>query len=277
MAIDDFRTIPDELLHVAADAHNHFLEQGYDVVIEKREVGFPYMPALTCRRLHETLIVEVSSSLDEERTDMWLRYCKSQTSDSRFCAVLRSKEDLPQHTVNFAVDNRFGLLVHNDERLMELRPAADLAVHVALPEVKRLQARVRPLLAPAFQKVRDGDWRDGLNHAYLEVEQHARDYLRGGIAAGRITAFRTRRSGALDLILAAEVDRMTLGQLKNAFNSIQNQTHRDALIATTLAMILETRNGLAHGRRARAVEERLRAEVGQNMYAVITCLEELTI
>jgi hypothetical protein len=177
--------------------------------------------------------------------------------------------------MNFAVDNRVGLCVHDDQMLRELRAPADLAVQISLPELTDLKDTVRPLLAPAFQKVREGDWRDGLGHAYLEVEQNARDYLVQGINSGRIVATVRRRKQSVPLG-AAEVERMTLGQLKNAFQGIQNQTYKEALIGTTLAMIHETRDGLAHGRRTARVEEKLRAQVGQNMYAVITCLEELT-
>jgi hypothetical protein len=275
MAADDFKTIPDELLHVAADAETHFRNQGYVVSIEDREIGFPFTPALVCRRGHEMVIVEVSSNLDQKRTDRWLRYCRSRTSDSRFCAVLRSLSGVNQQTMNFAVDNRLGLCVHDDKILLEVRAPADLAVQIALPELIDLNPAVRPLLAPAFQKVREGDWRDGLGHAYLEVEQHARDYLRDGINAGRIVATRQRRNQLVPYT-AADIERMTLGQLKNAYTGIQNQTHKDALIGTTLAMIHETRDGLAHGRRTAAVEAQLRAQVGQNMYAAITCLDELT-
>ena len=86
----DFKTVADELLHVAADAETSFRNQGYIVALETKEIGFPFTPTLLCRRGHETVIVEVSSALDKGRTDRWIKYSRSQTVDTRFCAVLRS-------------------------------------------------------------------------------------------------------------------------------------------------------------------------------------------
>jgi hypothetical protein len=275
MPADDFRTVPDELLHVAADTEVYFQSHGYDVVIETREIGFPFAPTLVCRRGHETVIVEISSVLDQRRTERWIRYCKSQIADTRFCAVLRSEGDVAQQTLSFVIENRLGLCIHNDKQLTEVRAAADLAVHVALPEVADLTKPLRPILAPAFRKVRENDWRDGLFDAYSEVEQHAREYLKEGIDSGRVIVMVKRRKQIVPLT-AADVDGMTLGQLKNAFMSIQNQTHKDARIGACLAMIHKARNGLAHKRRSHVVEAELRQQVGQHMYAAITCLEELT-
>lgn len=275
MPVDDFKTVPEELLHVASDAETHFTNEGFEVTLETREIGFPFTPTLVCRRGHETVIVEVSSSLDIVRTERWVRYCKSQTVDTRYCAIIRSQSGVDQLTMDFVVRNWLGLCVHNDQELMVIRPPTDLAVHVALPEIRDLPRAVRPLLAPAFRKVQENDWRDGLNHAYSEVEQLAREYLKQGIDSGR-TIVTMRRSRRMINLTSADVDTMTLGQLKDAFALIQNQTHKDAVIGTTLAMINKTRVGLAHRRRSQAVEAELRLQVGQNMYAAITCLEELT-
>lgn len=275
MPADDFKTVGDELLHVAADAEAYFLSEGYEVRIEVRDIGFPFTPTLISRRDHELIIVEISSALDQKRAERWLRFCRSQVADTRFCVVLRNLDAVDHQTMNYVVENRLGLLVHNDLRLTEIRSPADLAVHVDLPAVADLPIRVRPLLAPAFRKVQGNDWRDGLSHAYSEVEQHARDYLKTGIESGRITSIVKRKKQMVSLTVE-EIDGMTLGQLKSAYAAIQNQTHKDARIGSTLAMINKTRVGLAHKRRSKAVEAELRLQVGQHMYAAITCLEELT-
>jgi hypothetical protein len=271
----DFKTIPDELLHVAADAESHFENEGYAVDLEKREIGFPFTPAIVCRRGHETVIVEVYSSLDRQHADRWIRYCKSQTVDTRFCAFVRSTAPLDQSDIAYAHEMRMGLRVHNDTSHIEVRPPLDLGVHVALPNLRDLPTRLRPLLGGAFKKINENDWRDGLNEAYAEVEQHARDYLKAGIASGRIIIARTRNR-VVGVVTVEDAEKMTLGEMKNAFGNIQNQNHKDSVIGGTLAMINQTRVGLAHKRRAAAVEAALRLQVGQHMYAVITCLEELT-
>jgi len=275
MPVGDFKTVGDELLHVAGDTETLFANEGYTVALETKEIGFPFTPTLVCRRGHQTVIVEISSSLDRDHTERWIRYCKSQTADTRFCAVVRSQTGVDQHTMRFAVEKGLGLYVHDDQQLMEVRAPVDLAVHIALPEIVDLATPLRPLLAPAFQKVKGGDWRDGLNEAYLEVEQLAREYLKDGISSGRIVIVTKKRKKTINLAIDA-VDKMTLGELKNSFSLIQNQNYKDAIIGSTLAMINKTRIGLAHKRHSKAVEAELRLQVGQNMYAVITCLEELT-
>jgi hypothetical protein len=275
MPAHDFKTVADELLHVAADAEDHFRNQGFDVKLEAKEVGFPFTPTLVCRRGHETMIVEVSSVLDTKRTERWCRYCKSQMADTRFCAVLRTQAAVDQQTIRFFTENRIGVYIHDDYSLTVFRSAVDLAVQVDLPEVGDLAKPLRPLLAPAFHKIREGDWRDGLNHAYSEVEQRARDYLKEGIDSGRVIISR-RRNRQMVVLSSMDVDAMTLGQLKDAFALIQNQTSKDAIIGSILATINKTRVGLAHKRGNKVVEAELRLQVGPHMYAVITCLEELT-
>ena len=275
MAIDDFKTVPDELLHVAAEAEEHYAQEGYDVSIEARDIGFPVTPTLVCRAGHETVIVEVSSSLDTRRCDRWIRFCRSMTTDTRFCLVIRTREAVDHLTMQYAIDNRVGLCVHNDERLMEVRPALDLALHIALPDLQDLKPAVRKLLAPTFRKINAGDWRDGLSDAYLEVEELAREYLKTHITSGRVVINVTIKKVTRQLT-PDDIEAMTLGQLKDAFAKIQNQTAKDARIASTLALINKTRVGLAHRRRRNAVEAELRLQVGQHMYAVINCLDDLT-
>lgn len=275
MAASDFKTIPDELLHVAADAEIFYQGEGYNVEVEKKRLGFPLTPALLCTRGHETLIVEVGSTIDRKRLDWWLRFCMSQTVDTRFTLFLRQLQALPQEDIAYVHEVRMGLRVHNDIQHMEVRAPSDLAVHVALPAIKDLPPKVRPLLGGAFKKV-DNDWRDGLSDAYSEVEQHAREYLKAGIRAGRIVIDKTKRGVVVGQVTEEEVDAMTLGALKDHFKRIQIQNQKDSLIGSTLDMINKTRVGLAHKKRAAAVEAQLRLEVGQHMYAVITCLDELT-
>lgn len=276
MPASDFRTIPDELLHVAEAAEQYYQNQGYEVALEQREIGFPFVPALVCRRGHETVIVEVMSDLERGRIERWLRYGKSQTVDTRLCVFVRRQGMLTAEELQYAITAKLGVQVHDDTSCLEVRAPSDLAVHVALPDLADLKPAVRPLLGSAFKKVNENDWRDGLGEAYLEIEQHARDYLKVGMQSGRIVIQKTKRGQPTGYVVTdAEVDKMTLGQLKDAFARIQNQNFKDSTIGSTLAMINKTRVGLAHKRRAKAVEAELRQQVGQHMHAVISCLEEL--
>jgi hypothetical protein len=273
MPAADFKTVPDELLHVAEAAEAHFLEMGFDVAVEEREIGFPFVPALVCRQRHEVLIVDVFSAVDFSRVDLWTRYCMSQAEDTRYCAIVRTQGAIDQKTMKYVTENRLGLGMHDDHELVMVRQAGDLAVHVRLPEIKTLPRKLRPLLAPAFQKIRDGDWRDGLGDAYLEVEQRAREYLTEEMNTGRVSIVRGK---AIPRFLTTkDIERMTLGQLAIAFSEIQKKNQKDSLILSTLTMINETRKGLAHSRRQSKVEGELRLRIGRNIYAVIACLEQI--
>lgn len=274
-AIDEFNTIPEELLHVAVDSAVFFEEQGYTVHIERRDIGFPFVPAFVAEMEHETHVVEVTSNPDSDRCERWVRYAQSQASDTRFHIAVRGVPDLDPKVLALAISKRIGLLHHNDENIQTIREAADLAVHVALPEIRELRPKLRPLLSRPFRKIRDGDWRDGLEGAYHEVEQLARDYLKDGVEKSTIKVVISNKK-TTRVVSPEEIDRMTLGQLGVAFSNIEKKNQKDSLIGATIAMINQSRIDLAHKRKNPRAEENLRRSIGQNMYAVMNCLEEIT-
>jgi len=275
MASPDFKTIPDELLHVAFDVFEHFDNDGHIVAVEANEMGFPSTPAMVCRRNHTTTIIEIASQIDGVRFRRWVNFAKSQTTDTRFCIVLRSKNGIDPESMRFSVDSQTGLIVHDDDSLTVIREPADLAVHAVLPDLKDLKKSVRPILAGAFKKFRGDDWRDGLFEAYAEVEQHARDYLADNVRSGRTVVEKPGKSGP-KIVTDVEIEKMPLGALKDTFPYIKVPTHKDTRIGQTLALINKTRVGLAHKRRKVEVEAEVRAHVGQHIHAVVACLEDLT-
>ncbi|MEO1167748.1 MAG: hypothetical protein AAFW97_03450 [Pseudomonadota bacterium] len=243
--------------------------------IERRDLGYPFVPTFVAEIGHETHIIDVVSKADPERIERWIRYAQSQAKDTRFHLVVHAVPAIDQKSLDLAVSKRLGLFHHNDERLSEIRQPADLAVHVALPETRDLPRAIRPLLATPFKKIRDGDWRDGLEGAYQEVEQLARDYLVDGISREIIESFigngKNRHAVSVD-----EAKKLTLGGLGKAFEGILKKNQKDSLIEATIAMILESRNDLAHKRKDKAAEEKLRQQIGPNVYAIISCLEAVT-
>jgi hypothetical protein len=274
MSTADFKTIPEELLFAAEAARSHLATQGYDVEVEGRHLGFPLTPALICKRGHQTLIVEVASSLDEKRVGRWIKYARSQTKDTRLSIVIRPQETIASRAMTFAAKQNIGLCVYDDDTLTEVRQPADLAVQIDLPELDDLPEVIRPILAPAFMKFAQQDWRDGLSDAYQAAEDHSREYLKTEIDAGRVTIV-VRRSRRNVTLTAQDVNGMTLGQLKDSFGLISNQTHKEAIIHGTLETLNKIRPKLAHHKHSDATETALRASVGNHMYTVITCLEEI--
>jgi hypothetical protein len=272
MPAADFKTVPDELLHVAEALEDYLGNEGYDVAIEDSELGFPFTPTLLARRGHETLIIELATALDQQRLGRWGKYCRSQSSDTRLCATVSYDEAHKAQTAEFCHSHRIGLWTFRDGAIQELRAPVDLAVHIDLPDLRDIKPKVRRFLAGPFKKINSDDWRDGLSDIYMVIEDSARDYLREGIDRTRIVTKKSKNGPALTV---AEVDGMTLGQLSYAFANIQSQNQQDSLIASTLAMINPIRVELSHRRLRPAAEAAIRRDFGKHVYAAINCLEEI--
>jgi hypothetical protein len=266
----EFKTVPDELLHVADAIVEHLDHAGYELRIEITDLGFPFTPLVTGVRNHETLIVELSTLLDEARISRWVKFCRSQSADTRLCLVLGHEEAHKEKVTAFCHNNRIGLFSFHDGQVVEFRQPVDLAVNIDLPDLKDIKPKLRPLLANAFKKISNGEWRDGLGDIYLAIEEKAREYLVQGIDRTRITSVVKGK-----IVTIEKVERMTLGQLSVAFANIQNQNQQDSLISSTLEMINPTRVALTHKRSQQTAEEAIRRDVGKHVYAAINCLEEI--
>lgn len=268
----DFKTVPDELLHVGAALEQHLAENGYDVTIEGSELGFPFTPTIMALRDHQTLIIELSSLIDHSRLSRWVKFCRSQSADTRLCAVISHDAAHEATTNRYCQENRLGLWTFHDGRVVELRAPVDLAVQVDLPTLAELAPKLRRYLAGPFRKISTEDWRDGLNDIYLAIEDEARKYLVEGILRTRIAVVVDKKGR---LLTVEEVDKMTLGQLKEAFKNIRNQNQKDALIGNTLALLNPNRVKLIHSRRDSEAERAIRRDVGRHIWAAIGCLEEI--
>lgn len=267
----DFKTVPDELLHIAVALEGYLIDHGYDVSIEQRELGFPFTPTILAKRVHETLIVELSSAIDQPRTEKWVKFSKSQSSDTRLCVAVAAEEAHQPASAAYCHQYRLGLWTYDGNSIIELKGPVDLAVQVELPDIKEMLPKLRPYLADPFKKISNGDWRDGLGDIYLAIEDRAREYLADGIARTRIRSV-TKNGKLLDV---GKIDAMTMGQLAVAFANITSQNQQDSIIANTLEMINPTRVKLTHKRLQKAAEEIIRKDVGKHVWAAINCLDEI--
>lgn len=267
----DFKTVPDELLHVAEALEEYLADRGYQISIETPELGFPFTPTITGSRGHEKLIIELSSVIDSPRLNRWVKFCKSQNSDTRLCATVAHDEAHRAETSEYCQLNRIGLWTFREGQIVEQRAPIDLAVHVELPELKEIPPKLRPYLADPFKKIQSGEWRDGLGDIYLAIEDRARDYLKEGIDRTRIVSVTVKGK----ILARDKVDGMTMGQLAIAFKNIRSQNQQDSLIASTLALINPTRVKLTHKRLQKSAEESIRKDVGKHVWAAINCLEEI--
>jgi|SRR5579884_699313 len=265
----EFETVPDELLELAELTVKHFRAAGYQVTIERSDLGYPYTPTLICKRATTTTIVEVDSRLRYKRVAEWLAYGHSCTRDTRFALVLPTLgEEANRHVAELA-EKGVGLYNVIDDRLIEVMAPRDLGVNIELPP---LPSRLRPVLASAYEHFRHARWREGFSDACQALEDESRTYLKKHSRTGRIQIMRA--SGAATLS-SAKINRMTLGQLALTFSEIQVQNRTDAIIARSLASINRDRVGVTHFRGKRNVVERLRRNVGQHLWTIVAALRAI--
>jgi hypothetical protein len=269
----EFRTVPDELLGVAAAAADWLKSRGFKVTPERQETGYPVTPTLYGKRSPTTAIIEVDSGVQVDRMEEWAGYGRSRTHDTRvWCAV---PEDA---TRTGKLDRRLkdlgiGLLLVDDRAAGEMIPAKDLAVSIVLPGVTTLPPRLQTTLGPVYDHFDRAEWREGFGDACLALEDAARKHLWKGVKAGRVTVLTD--NGTQQQLTKASIDALTMGQLAGVFSRIVQQTHADRVIGDALKQINPNRIGVAHHKRKAATEVKLRRGVGSQIWLIIGALKEI--
>lgn len=268
-----FLTVAVELLEHAECVADFFEERGYTVKVEHMEIGYPYTPTLRCRRSPTTVLVELYGTVPHDRLTAWTRYAKSRNRDTRVALAL------PQNTPRQPEDDSklrelgVGLYLSDGTKVEEAIAPHDMAVNVQLPELKTLPPKMRKVLGPVYDQFDRSQWREGFEEACQAVEALGRKYLKDGIDAGRIVL--VTQIGKMRSLTSEQIDKLTLGQLSDAFGQIQNQNYSDATIAKVVTLINKDRIGVVHHKAKAATEARLRKNVGQHMWSVVAVLKEL--
>jgi hypothetical protein len=268
-----FLTVAEELLEHGECVADFFAERGYAVKVEHMEIGYPYTPTLQCRRPPTTLLVELYASVPHDRVTAWTRYARSCSRDTRIALAL--PHDAPRRPED---DSKLrslgvGLYLSDGTKVEEAIAPRDMAVNVQLPELKTLPPKMRKVLGPVYEQFERSQWREGFEAACQAVEALGRKYLRDGMRAGRIVL--VTKAGKVRSLTHKQIDRLTLGQLAEAFAQIQNQNYSDATVAKVLIRLNKDRVGVAHHKTKPATEARLRKNVGQHMWNVVAALKEL--
>lgn len=219
------------------------------------------------------IAVHVASAINDALMEDWCRYAKSAGRDLRVAVLVPVANwngigGVARAKLTHA---GIGVFVAQNDRIEELAEPHDIGVNVTLPELSRMRRDHRILLAPAYDHFRHSRWREGFDEACRAVESQARTYLVAGIASGRITV--VSQAGKVVTPSFPQVRRMPLGMLAQTFKHIKNQTLSDSLIGKTLGSINPDRIGRAHGKRA--VEQRLRMNVGRHMHAIVGAIQHL--
>jgi hypothetical protein len=269
----EFRTVPEELLGVAAAAGTWLKSRGYKVTPEHEKTGYPVTPTLYGRRSPTTAIIEVDEAVVIDNMTEWAAYGRSRTTDTRvWCAVAEDakrtgKQDL--HLKRLGV----GLLLVSDGKANEMIPPKDLAVNVELPSIDGLSPSLQKALGPVYEHFDRAEWREGFEEACLALEDAARKHLWAGVKAGRIAVVSAR--GKQEELTKTKIDEFTMGDLKVRFGRILQQTRADRVIGDALKDVNPHRIGVAHHKKKAAAETKLRRNVGTKMWLIFGALKEI--
>jgi len=261
-----------ELIEFADVAADHFDNSGYKVNVEPDELGFPYTPTFLLKRRPTAILLEVTNNIQFERLVDWSRYCKSCGTDTRVAVCLPHTADVSAEDRERLRDARIGLYVSYKDRVVEQLAPADLALNVELPDRAAMPPKLKELLGSAYDQFDRTHWREGFEDACYVVETEARRYLKKWSKTGRI---RVLRRGLSTSLSATEINKMTMGQLANAFSRIQAQTHADSTIHKLLAGLNKDRIAVVHHKKKAWTEKRLRTNVGQHMWKIVAALKLL--
>ncbi len=274
MPTHNFTTVSVRLVEYAEESVQHFENHGYVVSVERRELGFPYTPTLFCKRHQTTILVEVSNRILANRLEEWVRFARSCNHDIRVAVCLTPRAVCTPKHENFLRDNGIGLYrATGAGHLVEQIAPSDLALGLQLPSLASLPRKLRPSLGPAFEQFGRTQWREAFEDACQAFENKARAHLKAGINTTRITVM--SNTGPKNPA-PAQIDKMTLGQLATTFSRIQSPNRVDSIVGQTLARINADRVGVAHHKAKVKTERRLRANVGQHMWAIIAAMKEMT-
>jgi hypothetical protein len=273
MAGRTFVTVADELIEYADAVADHLETLGFRVRVEHREIGYPYVPTLCCKRGVTTLLVEVRGRIALEVMGEWSRYGRSCTRDTRVALAVPGVADRPAALEEGLRGLGVGLFVATGTTVMEAVAPHDLAINVSLPDLAGLPPRIRKLLGPSYEQFNRSNWREGFEDACQALEQEARRHLKAGWTKRRIVVLTP--TGKISKLTVARINRLPMGELAKAFQSIQSPSHAETVIGDVLSLLNKDRIGVVHRRRTARAEERLRRNVGQHMWRVVDGLKAL--
>lgn len=267
-----FRTVPDELVACAEAVAEHYRALGYRISVEPRELGFPNTPTFQAKRANTRLVAEVVDRIDEALLKRWTDYGKSSGKDFRVVVVVPDPVIIVAQADAMLRALGLGCVVASPQGCVERIQPTDLALNVALPELAAMPARARELLGPAYEKFARGDWREGFEDACQAFEAESRRYMKRHSKSGRI---RVLRKGVPTALTSTEIDHFTMGRLASVFGEIINQNLADSVIHDTLKSVNQDRIGVVHKKASKAVEARLRRNVGQHMWTLHAGFKEV--
>lgn len=261
-----FRTVPEELLGSADVALKYFRGLGYQVSIERADLGYPYTPTLVCKRGATTLIVEVQSHISDSRIRKWVAFAKSCTKDTRVAIYVPPWVSIDSDEDSNLRNLGAGLYKGNEPKPIQIIRPSDLTISVELPELQ--SRKMRQLFGSSFEKFDRSDYIDGFLEACIVLENEAKKYLKKGVKSGRVKFIASKGP---KIYTMSEINRKTMGQLKDIFEQIRNPNSNDNTVLKALKRINPDRIEAAHKRSRTSVTR----NACHNMWIIVQAIESL--
>ena len=270
----NFDTVPDELLETAKLAHNYLEIEGYSIDVEPLELGYPNMPTFRCTNGAETLIVEVADSVPIDTLKQWSAYGRSCSRETRAALVIPNTESVSGDEIAEVSKIGVGIYIASSDEWREIAIPTDLAINLQLPALQSYSNRVRRTLGPAFREIRRGQWQGGFAAACEALAHEAKAYLSQEINKGRITLKNPSGADVTSTTLS-RLNRMTLGQVQDAFDKIDSPNQIDQRILGSLSRLNPDRILAAHRQGIPQDELVLRTNVGNGIWIVTAAMKEI--
>lgn len=269
--MESFNTLSRELGIFATLVVKYLRGRGYTVTIEPTRLGYPYTPTMKGVRQKTESIIEFSNDYDKERMDNWVRYAKSCSTDIRI--IYSTCRVLSQETRNLMEARGVGLIVCDAGIVVPQILPRDLSVNVELPPIEEFSRKLKAMLGPIYDQIDNSFWREGFEDACKLVEVGAREYLFKWLGTNRIRLLSEK--GTIYKPTKAQISKMTMGRLAEVYSQIISKNLADSQIADALKKLNKDRIGVVHHKNKQSTETRLRKNVGQHMWMIITVLKLL--
>lgn len=268
----EFLTLPDELQGLANELWEELSKRGYRNYAEPDPLELPAAATIRAHRGHETHFFLVRAILEINEIDQWHRYACSCTTDTRVTICCPVSAPTQTALVLNIAGKGIGLATEGVGGFRYDPAARDLAFHAKAPDRSSLKPRVRQLLGEALDRLENGDWRPAFEDACGVLEEQCRAYLLRNVKMGRV---KYQAGSKIKVPTAKQIQKMTLGALKDIFCKMQSQNQIEAKLCAALTKLNPDRIRRVHNRGAKAAEAALRRRVGTHFWLINNALSLL--
>lgn len=267
-------TLSPDLIEYADMAVEYLISQGYKVYVEVSNLYYPNTPTLTGKRGVTEFIIEIAGAVGSVKYLEWLHYGRARGKETYVAVVLPPVATVSADELAKLRAAGIGVCTATATNMSMLVQAVDLSAAVGLPDLGNEKVGLRKLLRPSFQKIADGAIVDGFKDAAGAFENLARSHLQKGIASTRIKL--VTQAGKARSLSAAQVTKLTLGQLGVAYGEIVAPTQADDLTRRAIESILKDRNDATHEGGKLAVVRRIKKNTPRHVFAILNAMREIS-